>query len=75
LIEAFNARHPGKQVNYSLAELPASVGPLGEAVNRAAALANTKRLLILCNPLDKELSVGELAERGRVPSLSPRSGA
>src|SRR5690349_6546432 len=34
-----------------------------EAAELLAAMANTKRLLILCNLLDRELSVGELAER------------
>jgi DNA-binding transcriptional ArsR family regulator len=34
-----------------------------EAAELLAAMANTKRLLILCHLLDAELSVGELAER------------
>ena len=34
-----------------------------EAVELLAAMANTKRLLILCHLLGQELSVGELAER------------
>ena len=34
-----------------------------EAVELLAAMANTKRLLILCHLLDNELSVNELAER------------
>lgn len=33
-----------------------------EAVQLLTAMANTKRLLILCNLLDVERSVGELAE-------------
>ena len=33
------------------------------AVALLAAMANEKRLLILCNLLEEELSVGELAER------------
>jgi DNA-binding transcriptional ArsR family regulator len=35
----------------------------GEAAELLAAMANEKRLLILCNLLDEELSVNELAER------------
>ncbi|HZP21366.1 MAG TPA: metalloregulator ArsR/SmtB family transcription factor [Bauldia sp.] len=35
----------------------------GEAAELLAAMANEKRLLILCNLLDEELSVGQLAER------------
>jgi DNA-binding transcriptional ArsR family regulator len=35
----------------------------GEAAELLAAMANQKRLLILCNLLDEELSVNELAER------------
>ena len=34
-----------------------------EAAELLAAMANPKRLLILCNLLDEELSVGELSER------------
>jgi DNA-binding transcriptional ArsR family regulator len=34
-----------------------------EAVELLSAMANTKRLLILCQLLDNELSVGELSER------------
>lgn len=34
-----------------------------EAAELLAAMANEKRLLILCNLLDEELSVNELAER------------
>jgi ArsR family transcriptional regulator, virulence genes transcriptional regulator len=34
-----------------------------EAAELLAAMANSKRLLILCNLLDEELSVNELAER------------
>ncbi|WP_417310709.1 ArsR/SmtB family transcription factor [Devosia sp.] len=34
-----------------------------EAAELLAAMANPKRLLILCNLLDEELSVGELADR------------
>ena len=34
-----------------------------EAVELLTAMANTKRLLILCHLLDQELSVGELAQR------------
>lgn len=34
-----------------------------EAAELLTAMANPKRLLILCNLLDEELSVGELAER------------
>ena len=34
-----------------------------EAVELLSAMANTKRLLILCHLLDNELSVNELAER------------
>ena len=34
-----------------------------EAAELLAAMANTKRLLILCHLLDAEPSVGELAER------------
>ena len=33
-----------------------------EAVELLAAMANTKRLLILCHLLDRELSVGELSD-------------
>lgn len=35
----------------------------GEAAELLAAMANPKRLLILCHLLEAELSVGELAER------------
>lgn len=35
----------------------------GEAAELLAAMANPKRLLILCHLLDQELSVGELSER------------
>ena len=35
----------------------------GEAAELLAAMSNAKRLLILCNLLDEELSVGELVER------------
>lgn len=35
----------------------------GEAAELLAAMANQKRLLILCNLLEEELRVGELAER------------
>lgn len=44
-----------------------------EAAELLAAMANPKRLLILCNLLGEELSVGELAERvelGQSPSPS-----
>lgn len=34
-----------------------------EAAELLAAMANPKRLLILCHLLDEELSVGELSER------------
>ena len=34
-----------------------------EAAELLAAMSNPKRLLILCNLLDEELSVNELAER------------
>lgn len=34
-----------------------------EAAELLGAMANTKRLLILCHLVDEELSVGELAER------------
>src|SRR5664279_1328942 len=34
-----------------------------DAAELLAAMANPKRLLILCNLLDEELSVGELSER------------
>lgn len=34
-----------------------------EAAELLAAMANPKRLLILCNLLDEELSVGELSHR------------
>jgi DNA-binding transcriptional ArsR family regulator len=34
-----------------------------EAAELLAAMANPKRLLILCNLVDEELSVGELGER------------
>ena len=35
----------------------------GEAAELLAAMASPKRLLILCNLLEQELSVGQLAER------------
>ena len=35
----------------------------GEAAQLLAAMSNTKRLLILCHLLDRELSVNDLAER------------
>src|SRR3954468_21967875 len=35
----------------------------GEAAELLAAMSNPKRLLILCNLLDEELSVNELSER------------
>jgi DNA-binding transcriptional ArsR family regulator len=35
----------------------------GEAAELLAVMGNEKRLLILCNLLDEELSVNELAER------------
>ncbi|ODT81500.1 MAG: transcriptional regulator [Pelagibacterium sp. SCN 64-44] len=42
-------------------------GKMAENADRAAqllvAMANPKRLLILCHLLDRELNVGELAER------------
>jgi DNA-binding transcriptional ArsR family regulator len=34
-----------------------------DAAELLAAMANAKRLLVLCHLLDEELSVGELAER------------
>jgi ArsR family transcriptional regulator, virulence genes transcriptional regulator len=34
-----------------------------EAVRLLTAMANTKRLLILCNLLDRELTVGELTDK------------
>lgn len=38
-------------------------GRAEEASELLAAMANAKRLLILCNLLDREMHVGELAER------------
>ena len=34
-----------------------------EASELLAAMANPKRLLILCNPIDREMSVSELSDR------------
>ena len=44
----------------NIAELEPRVDDAAELL---AAMANPKRLLILCNLLDEELSVGELSER------------
>ena len=52
-----------------------------EAAELLAAMANTKRLLILCHLLGQELSVGELAERAAdlaryyLPLPDPQTGA